>query len=435
MRPSLLQFHGNEDDALLRAASACRTSRPSRWARRGAGLGDRWTARYPGASAFLFDSHAQRRRRRQRPHLRLVAHPGTAWTSRSCWPAASFPTTCSTPSAAYVPWGVDVSSGIESAPGIKDGDTHARASSRKCGAPIRPLSSGSSPARRPEPRPQPGCQPRHARITAATVARTSTQRPSVVDESPRCQQAPGGDVFGHQRLRRDRHAKSRLAQLRAGSTGARSRCPGADASDAMPLSAAHVAPGLRSRCGVQQSAGRAAPPARADISRSWPSSRGLSTGPIRSGAARAPASPRATAPARSAGRHRARSAADPACPRWPQMQLEVGQLARQALQPRNHPARQHAARTAEHQRRLLRSPAQLRPGAAQRFERRLGRFVQAPAGGVSARPRPWRTNSAVPSASSSARSCRLTAPWVTCSSAAARLTLSRRARPRRRAGR
>ena len=59
------------------------------------------------------------------------------------------------------------------------------------------------------------------------------------------------------------------------------------------------------------------------------------------------------------------------------MQLQLRPLARQPVQPRDDPARQHAARTAQHQRRLLRPAAQLRPGCTQWVEGRRRRAVQA----------------------------------------------------------
>ena len=119
VRPTLLQFHGQEDDAFCRGFGVP-------WlkavAMGGAGT-ESSTAlqlRYPGAAAFLFDGHP------------AGAHGGSG--QQFDW--ARTPTTLSKPILiaggltpdnvfdailATLPWGVDVSSGIESAPGIKDG--------------------------------------------------------------------------------------------------------------------------------------------------------------------------------------------------------------------------------------------------------------------------------------------------------------------------
>ena len=119
VRPTLLQFHGQEDDAFCRGFGVP-------WLKvvaMGGAETESSTAlqlRYPGAAGFLFDGHA------------AGAHGGSGqqfdWTR--------MPTTLTKPMIvaggltpdnvfdailATLPWGVDVSSGIESAPGIKDG--------------------------------------------------------------------------------------------------------------------------------------------------------------------------------------------------------------------------------------------------------------------------------------------------------------------------
>ncbi len=119
VRPTLLQFHGQEDDAFCRGFGVP-------WLKvvaMGGAETESSTAlqlRYPGAAGFLFDGHA------------AGAHGGSGqpfdWTR--------MPTSLSKPMivaggltadnvfdaiVATLPWGVDVSSGIESAPGIKDG--------------------------------------------------------------------------------------------------------------------------------------------------------------------------------------------------------------------------------------------------------------------------------------------------------------------------
>lgn len=120
VRPTLLQFHGGEDDAFCRGFGVP-------WIKAvamGNGPPDSATAlqlRYPGAAGFLFDSHAN----------------GAPGGSGAPFDWARWPKTLNKPAIlagglspdnvfdailATLPWGVDVSSGIERAPGIKDGD-------------------------------------------------------------------------------------------------------------------------------------------------------------------------------------------------------------------------------------------------------------------------------------------------------------------------
>ena len=123
VRPTLLQFHGDEDDAFCRGfgvpyikAVAMGGDRPSATALR---------SRYPGAAGFLFDAHA----------------PGAPGGSGRVFAWSRLPTDLQAPIllagglhpgnvfdavTTVLPWGVDVSSGIESAPGIKDGERMRR---------------------------------------------------------------------------------------------------------------------------------------------------------------------------------------------------------------------------------------------------------------------------------------------------------------------
>jgi phosphoribosylanthranilate isomerase len=119
VRPTLLQFHGDEDDAFCRGfgvpyikAVAMGGAAPTAAALR---------ARYPGAVGFLFDANA----------------PGAPGGSGQRFDLSRLPADLQAPMllaggldpgnvfeavTTALPWGVDVSSGIESAPGIKDGE-------------------------------------------------------------------------------------------------------------------------------------------------------------------------------------------------------------------------------------------------------------------------------------------------------------------------
>jgi phosphoribosylanthranilate isomerase len=119
VRPTLLQFHGSEDDAFCRGFGVP-------WVKAvpmGDGKAESATAlqsRYPAAAGFLFDSHAT----------------GTGGGSGRTFDWTRWPKTLNKPAIlaggltpenvfdaiiATQPWGVDVSSGIETGPGIKDG--------------------------------------------------------------------------------------------------------------------------------------------------------------------------------------------------------------------------------------------------------------------------------------------------------------------------
>ena len=120
VRPSLLQFHGDEDDAFCRRFDLPYVKAVAMGAR-GPVSGPALLAAYPGASAFLFDSHGG-------------GHDGG---SGRCFDWASLPVGLARPFllsggltpenihdavAATMPWCVDVSSGIETSPGLKDGE-------------------------------------------------------------------------------------------------------------------------------------------------------------------------------------------------------------------------------------------------------------------------------------------------------------------------
>ena len=123
VRPTLLQFHGREDDAFCRGfgvpyikAIGMGGEVPG-----AAALRSRW----PGAVGFLFDANA----------------PGAPGGTGRRVDLARLPRDLQAPMilaggldpenvfdavTRVLPWGVDVSSGIESAPGIKDGERMRR---------------------------------------------------------------------------------------------------------------------------------------------------------------------------------------------------------------------------------------------------------------------------------------------------------------------
>lgn len=125
VRPSLLQFHGNEDDAFCRGFGVPYM--------KAIPMGDvirpedalALHRRYPGAAGFLFDSHVQGEaggtgqafdwsKVPQGMYKPFVLAGGLTADN-------VFDAICAT-----LPWGVDVSSGIEASPGVKDGDKMRR---------------------------------------------------------------------------------------------------------------------------------------------------------------------------------------------------------------------------------------------------------------------------------------------------------------------
>ncbi|MEO6170404.1 MAG: phosphoribosylanthranilate isomerase [Lysobacter sp.] len=121
MRPSLLQFHGDEDDAFCRGFGVPYLKAVAM----GSPIAHEHPAalhsRFPGASGFLFDSHGA----------------GVSGGSGKVFDWSRIPVGVQKPFVlagglsaenvfdaiiATMPWAVDVSSGIESAPGMKDGD-------------------------------------------------------------------------------------------------------------------------------------------------------------------------------------------------------------------------------------------------------------------------------------------------------------------------
>jgi phosphoribosylanthranilate isomerase len=125
VRPSLLQFHGTEDDAFCRGFGVPYLKAIAMGSEIVGQHPASLQVRYPAAAGYLFDSNG-------------AGEPGGSGQAFD-WsriPAGIqkpfmlagglshenvFDAICAT-----LPWGVDVSSGIESAPGIKDGDKMRR---------------------------------------------------------------------------------------------------------------------------------------------------------------------------------------------------------------------------------------------------------------------------------------------------------------------
>ena len=121
VRPSLLQFHGREDDAFCRGFGVpyLKAIPMGGGARAPAAL--ELHRDYPGAAGFVFDGHAQ-------------GEPGGGgrafdWTrlpqdlTKPALLAGGLkPGNVFDAITTALPWGVDVSSGVESEPGIKDGE-------------------------------------------------------------------------------------------------------------------------------------------------------------------------------------------------------------------------------------------------------------------------------------------------------------------------
>lgn len=125
IRPSLLQFHGSEDDAFCRAFGVPYLKAIAM----GSPIANEHPAalqqQYPSAAGFLFDSHGA----------------GGSGGSGKVFDWSRIPAGVQKPFVlaggltadnvfdaiiATMPWAVDVSSGIESAPGLKDGDRMRR---------------------------------------------------------------------------------------------------------------------------------------------------------------------------------------------------------------------------------------------------------------------------------------------------------------------
>ena len=124
LRPTLLQFHGEEDDAF------CNSFGLPWWKAVPMGGGARWDAdalqtRWPNAAAFLFDSHGACGAGGTGHAFDWGAIP-TGLHRPFVLAGGITPDNVHDAIQATRPWAVDVASGIEAAPGIKDGEKMRR---------------------------------------------------------------------------------------------------------------------------------------------------------------------------------------------------------------------------------------------------------------------------------------------------------------------
>lgn len=125
VRPTLLQFHGEEEDAFCRGFGVPYVKAIPMGGEEGRLDARELQMRYPGAAAFLFDAHT----------AGGLGGTGEAfdWSRLPTGLGKPFilagglePDNVQAAIAQTLPWGVDVSSGIELSPGIKDGDLMRR---------------------------------------------------------------------------------------------------------------------------------------------------------------------------------------------------------------------------------------------------------------------------------------------------------------------
>lgn len=117
VHPTLLQFHGVEDEAFCRSFGLPYMKAIAMGDEGGQGID--WSARYPDATALLLDSHAvggAGGSGRTFDWRRIPAQLGKPFLLAG----GIVPDNVFEAVSVVRPWGVDVSSGIESAPGIKD---------------------------------------------------------------------------------------------------------------------------------------------------------------------------------------------------------------------------------------------------------------------------------------------------------------------------
>lgn len=125
VRPSLLQFHGDEDDAFCRSFGVQYIKAIAMGGDAGAVDMNALRMRWPSASGFLFDAHGG--------GVEPGEGHGFDWSRLpaggempSMVAGGLGPDNVFDAALATLPWGVDTSSGIERAPGIKDGELMRR---------------------------------------------------------------------------------------------------------------------------------------------------------------------------------------------------------------------------------------------------------------------------------------------------------------------
>jgi phosphoribosylanthranilate isomerase len=121
VRPSLLQFHGSEDDAFCRSFGTPYLKAIPMGEGTHVGDATALQLRFPAAAALLFDGHGGEVRGGNGSRFDWSRIP-TGLHKPFVLAGGLDPDNVFEAIQQTLPWGVDVSSGIESAPGIKDGD-------------------------------------------------------------------------------------------------------------------------------------------------------------------------------------------------------------------------------------------------------------------------------------------------------------------------
>ncbi|MDQ3039504.1 MAG: phosphoribosylanthranilate isomerase [Pseudomonadota bacterium] len=119
-RPTLLQFHGNEDDAFCRRFGLPYLKGIGMGGANAELSGRMLHSRYPHAAGFVLDGHAPGAPGGSGLRMALD-HVPDDMSKPFVLAGGLCPDNVLAAVRAVTPWGVDVSSGIESAPGIKDG--------------------------------------------------------------------------------------------------------------------------------------------------------------------------------------------------------------------------------------------------------------------------------------------------------------------------
>ena len=119
-RPTLLQFHGSEDDAFCRRFGLPYLKGIGLRGAEGELSGRMLHARYPHAAGFVLDGHATGEPGGSGQRVDVASLPSDM-TKPFVLAGGLQPDNVYRAVRAASPWGVDVASGIESEPGVKDG--------------------------------------------------------------------------------------------------------------------------------------------------------------------------------------------------------------------------------------------------------------------------------------------------------------------------